>query len=136
MFTIPINMIIDRAVEKVDDLNRKYEILGIASINGKISVVAAVLVFLTGGMLMEGFNYSWAPESGNYWLVAKQTIWLILLVGSLIFLKPQNDKMHRLIDEGADSEKIFDAYRTLKIRGHMLTSFILINIFLVTTKPF
>ena len=135
MFTIPINTVINYGLNKMDDLKDKFKLLGFVSMNTKISLVSAVIVFLTGGMLVDSGGFSWAPST-YFWLVTKQMIWLLIVVGALVLIRPLDKKMHEQMDNGAELDDVLATYKTYKLRNHIMTGFIIINIFLATTKPF
>ena len=134
--TIPISSIIDRVVKNITETAKQYSTMQMASVNGKISGIAALLVFLTGSIMVEAGEWGWAPESGQFWLVTKQTIWLLLLIASFVIMKPLETQLNGLIDADAGFEQVYAVFKTITIRGHMLSGFVMLNVFLATTKPF
>ena len=134
LFTIPIAALIERAANATSNQAEKYKILSYISVNSIIGLVSAVVIFITGAIMTTELDM-WAP-SGRFWLVTKQSIWVLIIILYLVLLAPTGKKFGQQLQESAPEEEVMATFKNLKIRGHILTAFILINIFLATTQPF
>jgi len=134
--TIPIAYVIDRVVTSLSDKERQFSTMSLISVNSKIFIVSAVLVVITGSIMVEVGKWGWAPGPGLNWLIVKQGIWLTLLISGFLLMRPAETKLAELIQEDAPFENAYNLFKLIKRRGHMLSGLIVLNIFLATNKPF
>ena len=130
--TIPIDAVQRRVLLFVVEEAATIKSLGIIQVNAKISVISGIVILLSGAA-MTGSN--WFKFDGFAWLAVKQIIFIGLFVAGGTIMRGLDEQLGGQIEK----KEIDEAKTTIgKMRriSHIFTLFIIINIFLATTKPF
>lgn len=128
--SFPIYWVISRQIKLAADMG---SIVSVLRPVGNLVIISQVLVFVTGGAMV---GADWFQFSPSAWLAIKQIIFFVVVGVSHALVLSSNRKVGKLVADNAKPKEISSQFSKTLQFSLISVVFLVLNVFLATTKPF